>query len=78
MALADARIKIDNFHWHIPHHTPCVNNKVFCQNKFSSKTSMEVRYVEGSVFMKEVSNQNLWIFELGGQGSTNVPIWINI
>ena len=28
--------------------------------------------------MKEVNNQNLWIFELGSQESMNVPIWINI
>ena len=28
--------------------------------------------------MKEVNNQNLWIFELGSQKNMNVPIWIII
>ena len=28
--------------------------------------------------MKEVKNQNLWIFELGGQKSVNIPIWVFI
>ena len=28
--------------------------------------------------MKEVNNQNLWIFELGSQENMNVPIWIII
>ena len=38
--------------------------------------STELRYVKRSVFMKEVNNQNLWIFELGSQESMNVPIGI--
>ena len=36
----------------------------------------EFRYVEKSVFMKEVNTQNLWSFELGTQEGVNVPIWI--
>ena len=35
-------------------------------------------YVERSVFMKEVNNQNLWNFELGSQESMTFPIWIII
>ena len=58
-------------------HLP-LNNKVFCQIKYLKNISTELRYVERSVFMKEVNNQNLWIFELGSQESMNVPIWINI
>ena len=36
----------------------------------------ELRYVERSVFMKEVNTQNLWSFELGTHENMNVPIWI--
>ena len=43
-----------------------------------NKTPTELKYVERSVFMKEVDNQNLWNFELGGQEKMNVPIWIII
>ena len=43
-----------------------------------NKTPTELRYVERSVFMKEVNNQSLWNFELGSQENMNVPIWIII
>ena len=38
----------------------------------------ELRYVERSVFMKEVNTQFFWTFELGTYESMNVPIWIII
>ena len=43
-----------------------------------SKTPRGLRYIDRSVFMKEVDNQNLWTFELASQESMNVPIWIII
>ena len=43
-----------------------------------NKTPTELRYVERSVFMKEVNNQKLWKFGLGSQENMNVPIWIII
>ena len=39
------------------------------------KKPTELRYVERSVFMKEVNTQKFWTFELGTQGRINVPIW---
>ena len=41
-------------------------------------TPTKLRYVERSVFMKEVNNQNSWNFELGSQENMSVPIWIII
>ena len=43
-----------------------------------NKTPTELRYVERSVLLKEVNNQNLWNFQLGSQENMNVPIWIII
>ena len=37
-----------------------------------------MRYVERSVFMKEVNNQNVWNFEIGSHEDINVPTWIII
>ena len=45
--------------------------------QFLIKTPTELRYVERSVFIKELNNQNLSNFESGSQESKNVPIWIN-
>ena len=44
--------------------------------QISDKIPTELRYVETSVFMKEVNTQNLCSFELGTQEGVNVPLWI--
>ena len=76
VTLADARIKIDNIHWYVPHYTPSIQQQGKLSKQISSKTPTELRDVERSVFMKQVNNQNLWNFELGSQESMNVQIWI--
>ena len=76
--IADARIKIDHIHWYVPHYTPSIEQQSALSKQILSKTPTELRYVERSVFMKEVNNQNLWNFELGGHKNMNVPICIII
>ena len=77
-AIADARIRIDHIHWYVPHFTPSIQQQSTLSKQILSKTPTELRYVERSVFMKEVNNQNLWNFELGSHENMNVPIWIII
>ena len=74
----DARIKIDHIHWYVPHYTPSMSQQTIMSNQIFNKTFTELRYVERSVFVKEVNNQNLWNFELGSQENMNVPIWMII
>ena len=76
--IADARIKIDHIHWYIPHYTPSIQQQSTLSKQILNKTPTELRYVERSVFMKQVNNQNVWNFELGSQENMNVPIWIII
>ena len=73
--IADGRIKIDHIHWYVAHYTPSIQQQSILSKQILSKTPIELRYVERSVFMKEVNNQNLWNFELGSLESMNVPIW---
>ena len=42
---------------------------------FLKKIATELRYIEKSVFMKEVNTRNFWSFELGTQKVINVPMW---
>ena len=74
--IADARIKIDHIHGYVPHYIPSMSQQVVMSKQVLNKTTTELRYVERSVFMKEVNNQNVWNFELGSQENMNVPIWI--
>ena len=76
--IADARIRIDHIHWYVPHYTPSIQQQSNLSKQILSKTPTELRYVERSVFMKEVNNQNLWNFELVSHENMNVPIWIII
>ena len=65
--IADARIRIDHIHLYVPHYTPCIQQQSILSNQIFKKMPTELRYVERSVFMKEVNNQNLWDFEGGSQ-----------
>ena len=76
--IADARIRIDHIHWYVPHYTPSIQQQSTLSKQILSKTPTELRYVERSVFMKEVNNQNLSNFELGSHENMNVPIWVII
>ena len=75
-AIADARIKIDNSHWCEPHYTPSIPQQGILSNQYLDKTPTELRYIEKSVFMKEVINQNLWNFAFNSQKFMDIPIWI--
>ena len=74
VGIADATIKIDDIHWYVSHYTPSIQQQKTLFKQILSKTPRELRYVEGSIFMKEVNNQNLWTFELGSHENMNVPI----
>ena len=70
------KIKINSIEWYVPHYTASLKEQGIIMNQITAKIPTELRYVERSVFMKEVNTQNLWSFELGTQEGVNVPIWI--
>ena len=72
--IAEARIKIDHIHWYVPHYTPSMSQQGIMSKQILNKTPTELSYIERSVFMKQVNNQNVWNFELGSQENMNVPI----
>ena len=74
--IAGARIKIEHIHWYIPHYTPSIGQQCILSRQILSKTPTEFRYIERSVSMEEVNNQNFCNFELSSEESMNVPIWI--
>ena len=76
--VADTKIKIDHIHWYVPHYTPSMSQQGIMSKQILNKTPTELRYVERSVFMRQVSNRNVWNFELGSQENMNFPIWIII
>ena len=76
--IADARIEIDHIHWYIPQCISSIQQKGLIYKRIFSKTPTEHRYVERTVLMKEVIDQNLVNSELANQESMNNPGRINI
>ena len=78
VGIANAKSRIDHFHWHVLHYTPSMTQQGVLSEQILNNKPTQLRYVERSVFMKEVKNQNLWNFQLGSQKNMIVPIWIII
>ena len=74
-ATAIGKIKINSIKWNVPHYTASVKEQNVLMKQIIDKIPTVLRYVERSVFMKEISTQNLWSFELGTQEGISVPIW---
>ena len=67
--------KIKEIHRYVPQDTRSLSQQGIISKQISNKTPAELRYIERSVSMKEVNNQNLWNFELSCQGIMNLPIY---
>ena len=74
--IVEARNKIDHIHWYVPHYTPSMQKQGILSEQILNNKPTQLRYVERSVFMKEVNNHKICNFELGSQEHMNVPIWI--
>ena len=74
-AVNNGKIKINAIEWYVPHYTPSMQLQSILSKQILNKTPTEIEYPERSVFMKEVSTQNFWTFELGTQEGINIPIW---
>ena len=74
-ATAICKSKINSIDWYVPNYTASLKEQGIIMIQVTEKIPTELRYVERSVFMKEVNTKNLWSFELGTQEGINVPIW---
>ena len=67
------KIEVNSIEWLVPHYAPSVPQKATLSEQILSKPPTELQYVEGKIFMKEVSTQNFWTFELRTREGVNVP-----
>ena len=72
---AVARSNIDHIHWYVHHYTHSNQQQGILSERISIRQprSSDILNV---VFMKEVNNQSLWIFDLGSQETTKILIRI--
>ena len=70
------RVIIDGISWYVPHYTPSISNQNLMLSNITSKTPTELTYIKRSSYMKDVTTENNWTFELGVQGSLDVPTYV--
>ena len=74
-AFVDAGIKYDSIHLCVPQYTHSIPECGIFFKRIVSRTPSELRYIGRSVFIKKVTIQSLWKFELGSQESMILSIW---
>ena len=75
LALA-GRVIIDDISWYVPHYTPSVKNQNSTLRNIESKTSTELTYIKRSSYVKDVTTENNWTFELFVGDGIDVPIFV--
>ena len=77
-AVNNGTVKINALERYAPHYIPSIDQQTTLFKQIKDKTPTQLYYPERSVFLKEVSTQNFWTFELGTQEGINVPIWVYV
>ena len=72
------RVIIDDIFWYVPLYTPSISNEKLMLNDIASKTPTELTSIKRSTYMKDVTNENNCIFELGVGNGFDVPIYVKI
>ena len=75
LALAGSVI-IDDISLYTPHYTPSISNQKLMLEHIVSKAPTELSYIKRSSFMKDVTTENNWIFELGVGDGIDIPIYV--
>ena len=75
LALA-GKVNIEDLSWYVPQYTPSVKNQKLMLRHIESKIPTELTYSKRSSYMKNVTTENIWNFELGVGDGFDVPIHV--
>ena len=70
------RVIIDDISWYIPHYTPNKINQKLMLGHIVSKAPTELSYNIRSSYLKGVTTENNWTFELGVGERIDIPIYV--
>ena len=68
------RVIIEDISWYVPHYTPSISNQKLMLRHIVSKAPTELSYIKISSYMKDVTTENIWTFELGVSDGIDIPI----
>ena len=75
LALA-GRVIIEDLSWYVPHYTPSISNQKILRKHITSKAPTELTIIKRSSYMKEVTTESNWVFELGVGDGIDIPIYV--
>ena len=70
-----AKVLVKDISWYIPHYVPSLETQQLVMDQILNKDPTELKYIERTVFRKDVNTNNNWIFELGNSGLES-PIFV--
>ena len=70
------RIYINDISLYIPHYTPNISNQKLMLGHIVSRSATELSYIKSASYMKDVTTENNWIFELGVGNGIDIPIYV--
>ena len=70
------RVITDNISWYVPHYTASISNNKLLLEHIVSKAPTELSYTERSSYMKDVTTENKWNFELVVGDVIDIPIYV--
>ena len=56
---------IDDISLYVPHYTPNISNQKLLLGHIDSNAATELSFIKRSSYMKDVTTENIWTFELG-------------
>ena len=70
------RVIVNDINVYVPHYTPSISNQKLMLSNITSKTATELTYFKRPSFMKDVTTENIWTFELGVGDGFDIPIYV--
>ena len=67
---------VDDIGWYVPAYTPSISNQEKLLGHIESKAPNEVSYIKKSSYVKDITSENNWSFELGVGDSVDMPIYV--
>ena len=67
---------IDDISWYVPHYTPSISNQNLMLSNIAFRNPIELTNFKRSCYMKDVTTENNWNFELGVGDGIDVPIYV--
>ena len=72
------RVLTDDISWYVPQYTPSISNQKLMFGHKVSIIPTELSYNKRLSYMKDVTTENNWNFELGVGDGIDIPLYVTV